>query len=213
MALTVLTPAASFALCELDKVKAELGITSDNDDDVLKELIIDVSAVLEEYCQRVFAEQTYRETLPAYGGTNLVLGVIPVTSIVQILRDTTAITDFTLTEPEAGIVWRQSGWDWSTQLVGNTLVAHPFPGSEKYIYQADYVAGYKLPSAVVPTLPRGIERAAIITVKEWFHNAAVNTSIKSFKSGGGMDGTWIEQSFEAIPPAALRLVSPYRNVA
>ncbi len=206
MALTVTTPSAAPELCELQKVKDELGITSDSDDDVLTELIKDASLILEEYCQRTFAEQTYRETLPGYGGTNMVLSVIPIVSITQILRDTSAITDFTITEPESGIIWRQAGWGWTTQFVGNSLVAHPFPGSEKYEYQVDYVAGFKVFNAVVPNLPRGVERAAIITVKDWFNNLAVNTTIKKFKSAD----TAIEQVIEAIPPSALRLVSPFR---
>ncbi len=208
MALTVLTPATSFDLCELSRIKDELGIIGDTDDDVLIGLIKDASEVLEEYCQRTFSEQTYRETVRGFGGTNMVLSVIPVSSITQILRDTAAITDFILVEPEEGILWRQAGWGWSTQYTGNTLVTHPYPGSEKYEYQVDYVAGYKLHNAVTPNIPRGVERAAIVTVKEWFLNKAVNTSLKLFKSAD----TTIEQKFEAIPPSAVRLISPHRIV-
>lgn len=208
MALTVTTPGTFTDLCELDKVKNELGISGAGDDAMLTELIVDVTQILQEYCQRIFATQTYRETVPGYGGTNLVLSVIPIISITQILRDTSAITDFTVIEPEAGILWRQSGWGWSIQFAGNTLVAHPYPNSEKYEYAVDYVAGYVMPEAVSPNLPRGVERAAIVTVKEWFHNLEVNTSLKLFKSAD----TTIEQIFEAIPPSALRLLSPHRIV-
>jgi Phage gp6-like head-tail connector protein len=59
----VITPAASLALVTVDQAKAALGIdpTDTSQDALLQQQIDQVSAAIDNYCDRTFVRQTYRD--------------------------------------------------------------------------------------------------------------------------------------------------------
>jgi hypothetical protein len=209
MSLTVLTPASVTSLCSVTDVADELGC--DTTDTavmaILARMVKQASDAIASYCDRVFLKQEYRETLPGYGGPTLVLAVWPVVSVSQVLADGTAVTDYTLQDPESGLLYRETGWGWSALQQGR-LAPKPVPYSEEFIYQVDYIAGYDGPDELLPNLPGDVERAAIETAKNWFQNRARNKSITEVTQGLSLAVSYTDSD---LPPIALRLLSRYRS--
>jgi len=114
----VVTPAASLALVSVDQAKAALGIdASDTSQDAALSAQIDaVSAAINNWCDRVFAVQTYRDQLRnacGWYGEPLVVRQYPIVvddggvPLVSVAEDGGAL-DPTLLEvfPEQGAVYR-----------------------------------------------------------------------------------------------------------
>lgn len=78
-------------LCALADVKTYLGITDTNSDAVLTALIAGASAMMETYCNRVFAQASYTETRNGNGGYRLFLATAPVTAVASVTIDGTAV--------------------------------------------------------------------------------------------------------------------------
>ena len=206
MALTVTTPANSTKLCLVGDIMDEMDV-SPEDEATLDRMIQQASDSIVKYCERQFAKQTYTETVPGFGDNHLLLSVAPIASVTSVVSDGLAITDFVLQEPESGLLYREAGWLWTTKQIG-MVSPKPAPYGEEFSYTVVYVAGYDLPDHMLPTLPGPIERAAIITVKDWFANRSRNLSIKKLRT----TDLAVEHEDNAIPPTALRLLSPFRNV-
>ena len=80
------------ALCLLADVKTYLGITVTTTDAVLSSLITNVSAVIESYCNRTFAQATYNDTRNGTGSDRMFLANGPVTAVASVTIDGIAIT-------------------------------------------------------------------------------------------------------------------------
>lgn len=160
----VITPAATTGLTTLARVKSELEIADTSMDTLLTSWIADASAEIVRFCGRPFARETYRETLSGYGGTRLMLARTPVVSVASVLHNSDVITDFVINDADAGLLYRERGWQWSAG-VGWNITSYVVPGSEAPKFVVEYTAGYLLPGAATPTLPGDIERACIELVK------------------------------------------------
>ena len=206
MALTISVPAASRELVTLGAVRDELNVRDDSQDSILTDLIADASRVIEEYCERTFAKQTYVETLQGTGGVNLVVSVLPIVSVSEITKSEVVVDSdtYTIQEPELGEIYSENGWEWYGGWTRG-INLHPLPGTGKYTFQVTYVAGYNLPNDVSADLPYQIIRAAMITVKDWFQNKARNVSVKSMQTAGA---TFV-YDVSHIPAPALRLLSKW----
>ena len=68
-------------LCQLTDVKTYLGITDTNSDTVLTALVTNVSAAIESYCNRTFAQTSYTETRNGGCGPKLFLANGPITAV------------------------------------------------------------------------------------------------------------------------------------
>jgi hypothetical protein len=68
-------------LCALQDVKTYLGISDTNSDSVLTNLITNVSAMIETYCNRIFALASYTETRNGGCGQKMYLANGPVTTV------------------------------------------------------------------------------------------------------------------------------------
>ncbi|MDE1907446.1 MAG: phage head-tail connector protein [Rhodospirillales bacterium] len=79
------------SLCALADVKTYLGITDTNSDAVLTALIASASAMIESYCNRIFAESSYTETRNGTGGAKLLLLNAPVTAVSSVTVDGYAV--------------------------------------------------------------------------------------------------------------------------
>lgn len=205
MSLTVTVPATATKLCLVEEVMEELGCAVE-DEPTLTDIVQQVSDAIGTYCGRIFAKQTYEETVAGYGDVHMILSVWPIVSVTSVLSNGAAITDFTLQEPENGMLYRAAGWDWTTRWVGR-ISPKPFPESETQSFVVTYVAGYDLPAAMLPNLPGDIERAAIIVAKDWFVNLDRNVSIKVMKTPD-MTVEWLEHN---LPPSAMRLLTNHRS--
>jgi hypothetical protein len=102
-----------------------------------------------DICNRVFAQRTVIETLPGPGGQLLKLKLSPIIALTSIaLNGETVDPDiYTLTGPDAGIVFCESYWAYT---------------SHKHSYPVTYAHGYNLPDmSGADTLPQDIQQAAL----------------------------------------------------
>ncbi len=205
MALTVTVPATTTKLCSVADVMDELGCST-SDKPTLDNIIQQVSDAIVAYCGRHFAKQTYSETVAGFGDVQMVLAVWPIVSVTSILVEGLPVMDFTLNDPDSGMIYREAGWRWSTVWQGR-LSAKPWPYSEKQIFTVEYIAGYDLPDAMIPNLPRDIERAAIIIAKDWFVNRKRNVSISEVRTPD-YSAKYLTSEF---PGTAVRLLSRHRT--
>ena len=149
MAITVTVPPSTTKLIALADLKALLGIADSANDALLGTIIQRGSDAIARFCNRVFAQRTIQETLPGPGGQLLKLKFSPVVTLTSIAFDGETVDSdtYTLTEPDAGIVLRESYWAYT---------------GHKYSYTATYVHGYNLPDmAGTDTLPHDIQQAAL----------------------------------------------------
>ncbi len=131
------------------RIKQELGDRVQNDsgaDPVLDALILAASRAIDAHCSRVFVRQSLTEAVDADGSVWLMLNQNPVIQVTEVLYDNSPIIDYTLDDPDAGILFRRQGWT-RTEGVGWFSASEPRPpGSIERRYQVTYVAGYLVPS-------------------------------------------------------------------
>lgn len=212
MAITVITPAASKDLTVLATVKAELEITTTDDDAFINTLIQQASAAIVSYCGREFAAEEVDETVKAYGTATLMVSRTPVTALTSISLDdgvssvTIPAGDYVLEDAEGGFIRSLVGtWTW-TASQGSGILARPVPGSEFQAYRVRYTGGYVL----LTTLPHDVERACIDLVKHKY-------------LARGRDGAIVEEDLSQVyraeyapgdfTSAQRSLLAPWRRVA
>ena len=169
MTLTVVTPASTYDLTTLARVKRELGITDNSSDELLQDYISEQSDVFSGMCRRVFAQETVIQTFDLdinrfdWIGPNLVLDRYPVSSIASLLVDDVAMTaglDYEL-DAELGIVRRVSN---GHRILWSGITA-----------TVTYTGGYQLLGA----LPRAIESAVLTMIKGRHFAASRDPAIRS----------------------------------
>lgn len=227
MGLTVSVPAASQLLCDLPAVKAELGIanTDQTKDNMLLEYIQDASEAIKNYCNRTFAQQTYIETLASYGSVYLTLHETPIIGTPTILFQGTAITDFSVEDPDAGLLYRQAMWTWTAQ-VGWVLTGWVAPRTEAVDavggIQATYTAGWIVPGQANPPvapaqggrlLPRDIVKAARDLTKMFYLRRNLDPELAERRIGGfaGIQLRYQESDEVDLPRSIAWLLKPYQR--
>lgn len=194
MSLIVLTPSApqpaALRLCTLQNVKDELagdpGVAGTTFDGLLTALVDEASETISSYTDQVFSQQVYRETLPGMGSTTLMLNRTPVASVASVLYQAFPITDYTIDDKDAGILYRQNLWDYTTQ-VGWVLGGAVMPGALATDsvggFTVDYTAGWITPSQTSPpissgpTLPLDLTKACIELVKFWYLRRRIDPDV------------------------------------
>jgi hypothetical protein len=149
MAITVTVPPSTTKLILLADLKAVLGITDSANDTLLGAIIQRGSDAIARFCNRVFAQRTIIETLPGPGSQLLKLKFSPILTLTSIALDGETVDPdtYTLTDPDAGIVFCESYWAYT---------------GHAYSYTATYVHGYNLPEMDwTDTLPHDIQQAAL----------------------------------------------------
>lgn len=197
--VTVTTASETFDLTTLERVKRELGITTGTDDAALIDHIHAESVRVADWCNRVFAEQTYSEAfrLPCSADC-LILSHRPVSSITSVVEDgVTLEADEYEVNPETGLLYRLDGDDeldvWPAVKI-----------------TAVYVAGY----ALLTDLPRPIEEATIKLVTARHYAKSRDPFIRQIAVQGvdtvsyGFGGT---DSPDGLPPEVAAMLSPYRD--
>jgi hypothetical protein len=203
MAVTVTVPPSTTKLIALADLKALLGITDSANDSLLGNIIQRGSDAIARFCNRVFAQRTIQETLPGPGGQLLKLKFSPIVTLTSIALDGEAVDPdtYVLTEPEVGIVFRESYWAYT---------------GHSYDYAATYVHGYNLPdTAGTDTLPHDIQQAALELCKGMWLARQRDPSVTmesvpdayTVQYGQGKNGV----SVGAIPLNVQELLLPYRE--
>lgn len=199
--LTVISPAAHQRLTTVATIKSELDLTGGADDAYLATLIDQASEAIVAWCGRPFAVEGVRETLHRDGRAagNLMLSRFPVIGIDAVTIGGTVL-DPTLADTEDGGFLYQL--DASGCRVG-------WPSGRAVI---DYRAGYVLPDKTGRTLPKDIERAAIILVKTWFLARERDPLVRSESVEGVGSTDYFSGLKSDLVPEAESLLSRYRTV-
>ena len=225
MTLEVITPAVENRLTTLETVQFYLSDIFDPEEQEITDLQIDAaSRFIENYTHRKFGLETVKERLPSplslhnRGGMRLVLERVPVVAMTVVtlgvdgadLTLTETTKDLFIEDPEAGFIWRRSGFN-STAIAGGLLVRRPtrFAHPDWYI---TYQYGYKLPGETGRDLPEDIELAAILTVKELrlTKDREANVSSESVGDASVTYATNIPGTSILLTREARELLDPYR---
>lgn len=206
--ITVTAAASSRKLATLALLKEDLSITVSDNDTALNRILDQASSMITRYCGREFARETIVETLPGNGKFTLLLTRTPIVSISAITYDgvTVSADDYSIREPEAGIIYNRYGWN-ETARASQGLSQNPILSSRENLYSVTYVAGYILPSFTDPAganLPYDIERACLDIAKGYWVNPGINTVIQSESVPDVASVTYRDMSQAGAMPAHVR---------
>ena len=185
--------AASTALAALASLKAYLGISEDDYDVVLQQLIDAASEAIERYCCRSFAQAERTEYYNGRGSAWLVLRERPVSEVAD-LRDDLG-RDFDSADPidaddytvhdDEGII---------------RLLAGVFQDGSRNV-RARYTAGYA-------TIPDDLAQACMVLAASWFNTGRQGGDGLKNESLGDYS---VAYAHGAIPEEVRRYLAPYRN--
>lgn len=202
---TVTTAPERTALTTLERVKLELGISSDESDTILAAKINEASSDIEAHVSRSFASAGVTERF--WGGSGctgyFILNHWPVGSIASVTVDDEVVDagEYRL-DATTGQLYRldasgyPSIWSWCKDVV---IV---------------YTAGYELPGSDSPNLPAAIEAAAVELVTAYWTAKGRDPTIRAEDVPGlGSVTYWVGAVGEAgeLPPSVVSKISPFRN--
>jgi uncharacterized phiE125 gp8 family phage protein len=170
MAVTVITAATTTRLTTVTAVKDALGITNEDQDALIARVIDGATAAIQNYTHRIYARQTYEETVQGHNHPMLMLSHSPIVSITSVMCDGDPITDYVVEDTDNATLYRQVGWA-KKAWVGWEVEPAFIPGTETTRYTVTYEAGYLLPGEDDRDLPPNVEEAAIITASDWTSNS------------------------------------------
>lgn len=149
MAVVVLIPAQTFALTSLATVKDELEIDAADlsRDETLTRYIAATSSAIADDLSRVVARQQYRETRAGYGRTELDVYNYPIVGTPVVSLDGSVITDWVVSDVDAGFLYRENGWPWTVNVAPplDAMGLIPSPGGRRFDLSIDYWGGWLLP--------------------------------------------------------------------
>lgn len=219
MALEVLTGPSATDLTTRSRVKEELGLDGTTEhDELFDSLIADASEAINRELDRGtdgLAEQEYRETVGAHASELLTVSRTPVKSVASITRDGQTLSDVVIEDAETGLLYRENGFGSTETFTREFGARTATPREALKKVTVEYTAGWVMPGASGRDLPRDLERAAIVAVKAWFKGRKRDPAISSEKVGR-KSVDYVDRPGadpEALPPAALRYLAPYRRVA
>lgn len=204
--LTVTTAASSYDLTTLDNVKAELNVSDNSKNTILKRYISSASVAAASYCNRVFqvetvSEQFFYGTFERYNSVSrhtikrLQLKRWPLTAITSVTEDSTALvanTDY-LADNSVGTLIR---------LGSDTKPVAWSPLPLTVVYSAGYA-----------TTPADVEDAVIRMVVKRYQAKGRDPSLKSENLPGVRDVTyWIATGTESgnMTPDITDILDGYR---
>ncbi len=207
--LIVTTPAKSFDLTLLATVKAELGITDRGSDAKLKGYIRQASDAVAQYCNRVFPIETVTETFrighlhqafPLSGSfqhhnrrhPELILKRYPITGIMSVTEND-VVLDATMYEldPNEGTILRLCNDQYASWATGKTVIV--------------YSAGFTIPTG----LPSGVERAAIMLVKQYAAGGDRDPLVRTERVDGAGTTEYYQGDGTGLPPDIQGLLNPH----
>jgi hypothetical protein len=219
MALTVTTTNQYTDLVTLSQVKTALGVTTSTAYDANLADIIDMASdSIRDHCGRTFRLQGYTETKPGDGSQYLKLKNYPIVEVGSVTLRGDAITDYEIADRDAGLLFRELGWEWTVAAGTNTLVDYPIPDGDLFKFSIVHAAGYRMPdnstaaasstAAVIKQLPGRLKKAALVTVVSWFKGQSRDEDIKS-KKLGPLSIQWAMNNAQSLGlPAKAEALNP-----
>lgn len=200
--LTVTTPASTYDLVTIDRVKRELGVTNADSDAILTDLVHEESDTFASMVNRVLASETVSEAFKRWHHhcPALPLTRYPVTAIASVTEDSDAALDPSLYEVDAvtGLLYR----------LGSDGGRH-IHWTARQITIA-YTGGY-----VPDALPKQIEKAVLTMVKNrWFaRDRDPSVRSRSIVDVGQWD-YWVGNmpGGSSLPPEVSSAVDEYRAI-
>lgn len=136
--VTILTAPLRTNLVSRRRVRRNLKIDYPDDDDLLDELIVEASSLIEDHVGYPLGRGVYQESVAGYGTPWLSLSRLPVALVTQTLSNTTLVDAATYSlEGTAGMLYRARGWDSPAVWSWGSTDPEPF-------YQVEYTGGYLL---------------------------------------------------------------------
>lgn len=212
------------ALTTLATVKEELGVSGSGDDDFLNRAINAASDAIRRYCDRIFYyEEDIEESVRGFGQTRLIVSRTPIVgTISSITYEGTALdtTTYSVEDANAGIIYREYGFNWTAQLGGGAL-GEGLPGTEKSSYVVTYTGGYYTPkqydddSGEDRSLPWDLEDACIQLVTARYRAKGRDPRINQerLKSWQANYGTMTTDRTHQIPMAIRAILNPYKRIS
>lgn len=206
--VTVTTAAETYDLTTLARVKLELGITDGSKNELLTDLIKETSAIISEYCGRVFASETVEEKFFPFrddeprvisaGPKKLQVARWPISAVASLTENGTVLvedTDF-IVDYKNGQLIRLGGDGYPGLWPTSPIVV-------------DYTGGYLL----LPSLPRGIERACIEFVRLKYYATKRDPLVKQESIPEVYSATYAvsETGAAPIPPSIAGLIAIHRT--
>lgn len=192
-------------LSTLDRVKSELGITSNDLDDLLGAKLDEATSDIEAHLGRTLARATLTQTFwgDPWGAEYLILDRFPVASVTSVTVDDKLVdaSEYRL-NTQTGQLFRldSSGypcvWTWCKSVI----VVFP--------------AGYIMPGESGRDLPFALEAAALSLINSYWQSRGRDPLVKSEDVPGlGSVEYWVGsvgQSGE-LPPDVVSKISPFRR--
>jgi uncharacterized phiE125 gp8 family phage protein len=204
--LVTTTAASSRALVTLAEVRDALGITDTSSDTALTRYINRASAAVENHCGRIFARQTYTQTVRTdRARPSILLEQHPIVSITSVVEDDTTLeTDEREFDAATGALYRLDGDDVRTDWTDNGKVV------------IVYVAGYLVPtqSGAGDDLPADITEAVIEVVKDRYFGNGRDPRLRSETHEGVGSASYLDprDGDGPLPARAADLLWPYVKV-
>jgi uncharacterized phiE125 gp8 family phage protein len=216
----IVTPAASELLTTLARVKAELQITTGDNDEILKAKIAEASSDIQAAISYRLPSEQVRETfwhddisllriaLPLHGNpaqTTLFLNRTPVSAVASVTVDDILLDPSQMRlDPDAGLIDRLStdGFPCAWCFCKSVIVA--------------YTGGYILPGDTVRNLPYGIEGAVVALVSDYWASRGRDPTLRSESIPGLIDRQfWVGAVGDPglLPPRVLASIAPFRRPA
>jgi hypothetical protein len=215
--LTVVSSASSYDLTDLTTVKLELGISDNDQDELLSLLIRQASSAISNLCDRVFLTETVQEVFRINSGNvgrwhywvreegnieGLILRRRPISSIIDVIEDTITVDSSEYEcNFDTGLLYRLTSDDFRTIWTANKITV-------------DYVSGWDFED-----LPADLSKACLLWVKSLKAQLKrSDTTVKVEDVPDVMRKEFFDPSRTSVsvfdpPPEVMMLLNPYIEVA
>jgi hypothetical protein len=183
------------ALATLEQLKRQLGFKdSDTQYDAKLTFFLDAaSSWVESYCNRIFSEDTYTETLHGNGSNMITPRQWPVTAVSELRTS------------------QDREWSSSDSLVASTDYGIDQDGMEIVLFSSYFPVGYNVVQVTYTggysTIPDDLQFACVLTA-EWFYKH--NNRGDSGRTSVGKQGENVAVLAD-IPPMIRTLLQPYKR--
>lgn len=201
---TITTPPERIALTTVERVKAELNITTDANDALLAAKILEASSDIESKLSRSLARAGVTQRF--WGDPGMVeffsLDRYPVAEVASVTVDDVLVDGEVLLDSGAGLIYRldTSGHPCAFTWCKSVIVV--------------YTGGYELPGAENPDLPADLQAACVELMTQYWTARGRDPSIRAEDVPGlGSTTYWVGAvgASGELPPTVMSKIMPHRR--